>query len=72
MKDELLWCEDDCTSGTPGHESIGAAWKRLFGTRYTDQQPTAVIDHGDCIERQFGSISVWNIYGAWHEIRRRA
>jgi hypothetical protein len=63
-----LWSEDDCTRGTPGHEYVGAAWKRLFGTEFDCKAWDVEIDHGDCIERQFGHISVWNVYGAWYEI----
>jgi hypothetical protein len=68
---KLLWSEDDSPGArrTEGHEHVSMAWKRLFGTEYHPSRATRVLDHGDCIERQFGPISVWNIYGAWDEIR---
>ena len=69
-KDKKLWLEDDCTGGLPGHEDVHMAWKRLFGTDLKFEERTAFIDHGDCIEWQFGPISVLNVHGAYYEIER--
>lgn len=69
MAKKPIWTEDECTRHTEGHEYLAQAWKRIFGTNYDPKQAIKVVDHGDCIERQFlGGISTWNIYGAWDEI----
>lgn len=68
---KCLWIEDECTRGLPGHEYVGEAWQRLFGTVYSEQKRTAFIDHGDCLEWQYGDVSVWCVYGAWYEIKQR-
>ncbi len=72
MANKRLWTEDECTRYTDGHEYVADAWKRLFGTKLADQTPTAIIDHGDSDEKQYGKISVWCVYGAWNEIEERS
>jgi len=67
-KAKVLWSEDDCTRNTEGHVGIHQKWKELFGQSYHPSRATRVLDHGDCIERQFGPISVWSIFGSYDEI----
>ena len=68
MKTEVLWTEDDCTCGTEGHEGLGEAWLRLFGTPFNWKEKEATIDHGDSLEYVFGDVTVWTVNGAYHQI----
>lgn len=70
-QEKPIWVEDDCTRNTEGHEGLAEAWQRLFGKSYDRKQIIKTVDHGDCMEYQFpGGISVWNIFGAYYEIRK--
>lgn len=68
--DKPIWSEDECTRNTEGHESLPGAWLRVFGTPFDWKLKIQTVDHGDCVEHRFpNGISVWNIYGAYYEIR---
>lgn len=68
---DLLWSEDECTRGTKGHEDEVMAWQRLGLGDFPGYAKANEVDHGDCFEYQFpNGVSVWNIHGAYHEIRR--
>lgn len=42
-----VWCEDECTPGTPGHVTIDdARWER-FHERYDQRNAVEKEDHGD-------------------------
>jgi hypothetical protein len=41
-----LWVEDDATVGDPGHETLGKAWRRLFGSDLPEK-PLESCDDGD-------------------------
>jgi hypothetical protein len=65
----VRWTEDECTRNTPGHEGVEDAFLRITG-RPLVWNEAKEIDHGDCFEYQFHDVSVWNIHGAYHTIRR--
>lgn len=42
-----LWVEEDATPGTPGHEGIEGAWRRLFGEDFDSRSAIEFEDGGD-------------------------
>jgi hypothetical protein len=42
-----LWIEDDATPGTEGHETLAAAWQRLFNEPYDPKAAVKTEDWGD-------------------------
>ncbi len=70
---ELVWAEDDATVRDPDHETLGAAWKRLYGEDFYSVEYLATkTDHGDGDEYVFpdGRIA-WCSYPGGCEIRQK-
>lgn len=67
---DLLWTEDECTRNTEGHVTWEQAWLKLKLIGKPLLRSAKEVDHEDCIEYQFpNGVSLWNIHGAYHELR---
>src|SRR5688572_20510802 len=51
---ESVWSEDDATPGTPGHETIRAAWERIYNENYSTIAWAEIHDDGDAYFRLTG------------------
>ncbi len=47
VRGKRLWCEDDCTTQQPDHETLRMAWERLTGSPFSKEVATASEDCGD-------------------------
>lgn len=63
---KLLWSEDECTPGTPGHVTVDDKYQELTGEKFDSKAAVETEDGGDCFYyRMSTGLVVCMAYDGW-------